>query len=44
MKPSYGITSKMLKTITSITEKRGVIHANLLDSPEETESKPFTTL
>jgi len=33
MKSPYDITSEILKTITSISEKIGVIHANLLDSP-----------
>jgi Fic family protein len=33
MKPPYDITSEILKTLTSISEKIGVIHANLLDSP-----------
>jgi len=33
MKPPYDITSKILKTVTSISEKIGVINANLLDKP-----------
>ena len=33
MKPPYDITSEILKSITSISEKIGAIHANLLDSP-----------
>jgi len=33
MKPPYDITSKILKTITSISEKIGMINANLLDKP-----------
>ena len=33
MKPPYDITSEILKTVTSISEKIGVINANLLDKP-----------
>ena len=33
MKPLYDITAEILKTITSISEKIGVINRNLLDSP-----------